>query len=91
MQDHLDEATFDAHDDFVQCGAQDPLAGFRRRGRVRPSELQIGTELHQVPPLFLPQRCRPFRLELSNLVLSALAPGGGYQSSWGTLLLVLGG
>jgi hypothetical protein len=24
-------------------------------------------------------------------VLSALAPGGGYQSSWGTLLLVLGG
>ena len=23
-------------------------------------------------------------------VLSALAPGGGYQSSWGTLLLVLG-
>jgi hypothetical protein len=24
-------------------------------------------------------------------VLSALAPGGGYQSSWGTLLLALGG
>jgi len=24
-------------------------------------------------------------------VLSALPPGGGYQSSWGTLLLVLGG
>jgi hypothetical protein len=24
-------------------------------------------------------------------VLSALAPAGGYQSSWGTLLLVLGG
>jgi hypothetical protein len=23
-------------------------------------------------------------------VLSALAPGGGYQSSWGTLLLVFG-
>ena len=29
--------------------------------------------------------------ELGVRVLSALAPGGGYQSSWGTLLLVLGG
>jgi hypothetical protein len=28
---------------------------------------------------------------LSRQVLSALAPGGGYQSSWGTLLLALGG
>jgi hypothetical protein len=31
------------------------------------------------------------RLELLLQVLSALAPAGGYQSSWGTLLLVLGG
>jgi hypothetical protein len=29
--------------------------------------------------------------ELLIAVLSALAPAGGYQSSWGTLLLVLGG
>ena len=29
--------------------------------------------------------------QLVGEVLSALAPGGGYQSSWGTLLLVLGG
>src|SRR5215471_8469718 len=72
MQGHLDEPTFDAHDDLMQCGAQDPLAGFRRRGRVRPSELQIGTELHQVPPLFLPERCWPFRLELSNLALEPM-------------------
>jgi len=28
------------------------------------------------------------RLELLLQVLSALAPAGGYQSSWGTLLLV---
>ena len=28
---------------------------------------------------------------LSSGVLSALAPGGGYQSSWGTLLLVFRG
>jgi Zn-dependent protease len=30
-------------------------------------------------------------LSVPWLVLSALAPGGGYQSSWGTLLLALGG
>jgi catalase-peroxidase len=29
--------------------------------------------------------------EVYAWVLSALAPGGGYQSSWGTLLLALGG
>src|SRR5215472_57145 len=29
-------------------------------------------------------------IKIGNRVLSALAPGGGYQSSWGTLLLVLG-
>src|SRR5690242_11960367 len=29
--------------------------------------------------------------QLFPRVLSALAPAGGYQSSWGTLLLVLGG
>ena len=29
--------------------------------------------------------------EVDQPVLSALAPGGGYQSSWGTLLLALGG
>jgi multidrug efflux pump subunit AcrB len=29
--------------------------------------------------------------DLVARVLSALAPAGGYQSSWGTLLLVLGG
>jgi hypothetical protein len=31
-----------------------------------------------------------FLMERVRSVLSALAPGGGYQSSWGTLLLVLG-
>jgi hypothetical protein len=31
------------------------------------------------------------RYRLPGAVLSALAPAGGYQSSWGTLLLVLGG
>jgi hypothetical protein len=69
MQDHLNEAAFDTHDNLVQCGAQDPLARFCRRSRVRPSELQIGTELHQLPPLFLSQRGRLLRLDLGNLDL----------------------
>jgi len=72
MQDHLNEAAFDAHHDLVQCGAQDPLACFRRRRWVRPSQLQIGTELHQLPPLFLPQRGRLLRLELGNLALEPM-------------------
>ena len=46
MQDHLDEATFDARDDLVQRCAQDPLARCCCRSRMRPGELQIGTELH---------------------------------------------
>src|SRR5438094_7869219 len=71
MQDHLNEAAFDAYDDLVQCGAQDPLARCCRRSRVRPSELQIGTELHQVPPLLLPQRYRLLRLKLGNLALES--------------------
>jgi hypothetical protein len=35
-------------------------------------------------------RLHTFDLTTPALVLSALAPAGGYQSSWGTLL-VLGG
>src|SRR4029077_10854700 len=72
VQDHLDEAAFDTYDDLVQCGAQDPLARFCRRSRVRPSELQIGTELHQVSTLFPPQRCRLLRLELGDLALEPM-------------------
>jgi hypothetical protein len=69
MQDHLNEAAFNAHDDLVQCGAQDPFARFCRCSRVRPSELQIGTEPHQMLPLLLAQGRRLLRLELGNLAL----------------------
>src|SRR5215813_9901269 len=69
MQDHLQEAAFDAHDNLVQWGAQDTLARFCSRSRVRPSELKIGTELLQLPPLFLSQRGRLLRLDLGNLDL----------------------
>ena len=40
--------------------------------------------------LAAPAGARP-SMGLDPGVLSALAPAGGYQSSWGTLLLVLGG
>src|SRR5215469_3694726 len=57
---------------MISCNAVRRILLRGRRGRVRPSELQIGTELHQVPPLFLPERCWPFRLELSNLALEPM-------------------
>ena len=44
MQDHLDEAAFDAHNDLVQCHAQDPVAGRCCRSRMRPGELEIGIQ-----------------------------------------------
>ena len=69
MQDHLDEAAFDAHDDLVQCRAQDPLACRCRRSRVRPGQLEIGAELHQVLPLLLAQGRRLPRLERGDLAL----------------------
>jgi len=72
MQDHLNDAAFDAHDDLVQCRAQNPFARFCRRSRVRPGELQIGTEPHQVLPLLLAQGRRLLRLELGNLALEPM-------------------
>ena len=67
MQDHLDEAAFDAHNDLVQCHAQDPVAGRCCRSRMRPGELEIGAELQQMPPLLLAQGRRLPRLECGNL------------------------
>src|SRR5204863_6050315 len=55
MQDHLNEAALDAHDDLVQCRAQDPLARCCCRSRVRPGEFEIDAELQQVLPLLLTQ------------------------------------
>src|SRR5271166_5800069 len=51
MQDHLDEAAFDAHDDLAQGGTNNPLARCRCRRRMRPGEFQIGAEPHQALPL----------------------------------------
>src|SRR5947209_10438472 len=69
MQDHLKEAALDAHDDLVQCRAQDPLARCCCRSRVRPGEFEIGTELQQVPPLLLTQARWLSRLERGGLAL----------------------
>ena len=72
VQNQLNEAAFDAHDDLVQCGAQDPFAGFCRHRRVRPSELQIGAEPRQMLLLLLAQGCRLLCLELGNLALEPM-------------------
>src|SRR5215471_10582399 len=72
MQDHLNKAAFDTHDNLVQCGAQDPFARFYRRSRMRPGELQIGPEPHQMLPLVLAQGRRLLRLELGNLTLEPM-------------------
>jgi len=72
MQDHLDEAAFDAHNDLVQCHAQDPVAGRCCRSRMRPGELEIGAELQQMPPLLLAQRCRLSRLKCCDLAFDPM-------------------
>src|SRR6266436_4499625 len=55
MQDHLDEAAFDAHNDLVQCRAQDPLACRCCRSRVRPGELEIGASCNKCRRSFSPK------------------------------------
>ena len=72
MQDHVDEATVDSHDDLVQRRAQDPLACRCCRSRVRPGKLEIGAELHQEPPLLLAQGHRLPRLNCSDLAFDPL-------------------
>ena len=72
MQDHLDEAAFDAHDDLAQGGTNNPLARCRCRRRMRPGEFQIGAEPHQVLPLFLAQRRWFCCLHRSNFALDLL-------------------
>src|SRR6516225_7348626 len=72
MQDHLDEAALDAHNDLVQCRAQDPLAGRCCRSRMRPGELEIGAELQQMPPLLLAQGRRLSRLKRCDLAFDSV-------------------
>jgi hypothetical protein len=45
MQDHLDEAAFESHDDPMQGRAQDPLASRCCRRWVRPGEIEIVAKL----------------------------------------------
>src|SRR3984893_8085955 len=74
MQDHLDEAAFDARNDLVQCRAQDPLAGRCCRSRMRPGEIEIGAELQQMPPLLLAQGRRLSRLKCGDLAFDPVHP-----------------
>src|ERR1700730_15862984 len=57
MQDDLDPAILDAHDDLMQNGADKPLARRRRRGGVRPGHLEIGAKAHEtITFLFIENR-----------------------------------
>ena len=60
------------------------LDGSRRPDTARPSRRLCAASSE-------PVAAKGIVDQLVGEVLSALAPGGGYQSSWGTLLLVLGG
>jgi hypothetical protein len=48
VQDHVDDCTFLAHDNLVERCAQDPLARSGGGGWMRPGQLEIDTELHQL-------------------------------------------
>src|SRR5271166_1703572 len=47
MQDHFDPVILDAHDDLMQDGPDNSLARRRRRGGVRPSDLEISAKAHE--------------------------------------------
>jgi hypothetical protein len=56
VQHHVVDGAFPAHNDLIERCALDPFACCGCSGRMRPSELEIGTELHQLLPLSLTQR-----------------------------------
>src|SRR6476646_6422061 len=72
VQDHVDDGTFLANDDLIECCAQDPLACRGCRGRMRPGELEIGTELHQLLTLSLAQRRWLPRHDCGDLAFNAM-------------------
>ncbi len=59
---------FDAHDDFVQSGTQDPLACCRSGSWMQPSKFQISAKLHQMLPFLLTQRGLSPGLERCEIV-----------------------
>jgi hypothetical protein len=72
MQDHLDETTFDTHDDLVESRAKDPFTRPGSRGRMGPRQLKIGAELHRGLSLPLTQCRRFFRLECRDLAFDSV-------------------
>ena len=59
--------SFSAHDDLVESRPQYPLACLGRCCRMRPGQLEIGAELHQMPPLPLTQWRGLLGLECGDL------------------------
>jgi hypothetical protein len=48
VQNHVDDCAFLAHHDLVERCAQDPLARSGCGGWMRPGQLEISAELHQL-------------------------------------------
>ena len=87
VQDCMDDRAIPAHDDLQEHGAQNPLARCSCCGRMRPGALEVGTERHQLLPLWLAKRwraprdhCRDLSFDLRDrlqrLVPAALQLGG---------------
>jgi hypothetical protein len=76
--------------------AFEELLSVLERSDVQNAEIEFGSGVYDFTKSSLQQNARA-GIALNGLrnltlrVLSALAPAGGYQSSWSTLLLVLGG
>src|SRR5262245_33164820 len=72
VQNHLDEVSFDAYDNLIESCTKDALARRRSCSRVRPGQLDIGTELHQVLTLPLAQLRGLSCLKRGSLALDSL-------------------
>ena len=59
MQNHVDHWTLLAHHNLVERCAQDTLARGGCGSRMRPGQLEIRAEPHQMLPLPFAQRWRP--------------------------------
>jgi len=76
VQDGVNDRAVAAHDDLRDRSTQNPLAGRRRRGGMRPGAFEIGAERDELLPLRLAKRGRTPRDHGRQI---ALNPGNGLQ------------
>ena len=68
MQDHLNPVIFDTHDDFMQDGADNPLARRHCRGRMRPGDLQVSAKAHEMFTLLFAENGLALHIEGFQLI-----------------------